>query len=47
VDERYRAIAIATEPVADEHWMGIQEGSVLSVDRSATLVTRDLLAPTA
>ncbi len=47
VDERYRAIAIASEPITDEHWMEVQEGSVLSVDRSATLVTRDLLAPAA
>ncbi len=47
VDERYRAIAIASEPITDEHWMEVQEGSVLSVDRSATLVARDLLVSAA
>ena len=47
VDERYRAIAIASEPITDEHWTEVQEGSVISVDRSATLVTRDLLVPAA
>lgn len=47
VDERYWAIAIASKPITDEHWMEVQEGSVLSVDRSAILVTRELLAPAA
>jgi len=47
VDDHYRAIVIASEPITDEHWTEVQEGSVLSVDRSATLVTRDLLVPAA
>jgi len=47
VDGSYRAIVIASEPITDERWIEVQEGSVLSVDRSATLVTRDLLVPAA
>jgi len=47
VDDRYRAIAIASEPITSERWIEVQEGSVLSVDRSANPVTRDLLVPTA
>ena len=46
-DGSHRAIVIASEPIADERWIEVQEGSVLSVDRSATLVTRDLLVPAA
>ena len=47
VDERCRAIAIVSESITDEHWTEVQEGSVLSVDRSATLVTRDVLVSAA
>lgn len=47
VDDRYRAIVIASEPITDERWTEAQEGSVLSVDRAATLTTQDLLVPAA
>ncbi|MFV9672241.1 MAG: class II glutamine amidotransferase [Acidimicrobiia bacterium] len=47
VDDGYRAIVIASEPITDERWTEVQEGSVVSVDDRVTLVTRDLLVPAA
>ena len=47
VDDRYRAIVIASEPITGERWTEVQEGSVLSVDEAVTLVTRDLRVPAA
>jgi len=34
---------IASEPITDEPWQEVQEGTVLAVDRDARLSTRDLL----
>ncbi|HZJ48204.1 MAG TPA: class II glutamine amidotransferase [Acidimicrobiia bacterium] len=44
VDDHYRAIAIASEPITDERWVEVKEGTVLSVGDSVTLTTRNLLA---
>jgi glutamine amidotransferase len=42
--ERYRAIVIASEPITRERWTEVEEGTVISVGKSVTLTTRDLLA---
>lgn len=42
-DPGYRAVVIASEPITDEPWQEVQEGTVLAVDRDARLSTRDLL----
>ena len=42
-DESYRAIVIASEPITEEVWTEVQEGTVLSVGPAIELKTRDLL----
>jgi glutamine amidotransferase len=42
-DESYRAIVIASEPITEEVWTEVQEGTVLSVGPGIELRTRDLL----
>lgn len=43
-DESYRAIVIASEPITEEVWTEVQEGTVLSVGKGIELRTRDLLS---
>jgi hypothetical protein len=42
-DESYRAIVIASEPITDEPWQEVQEGSVVAADADVNLTTWDLL----
>ena len=42
-DEGYRAIVIASEPITDEPWQEVQEGSIIAVDAAVNLTTWDLL----
>jgi glutamine amidotransferase len=42
-DEDYRAIVIASEPITDEPWQEVQEGSVVAVDADVNMTTWDLL----
>jgi glutamine amidotransferase len=42
-DNSYRAIAIASEPMTNETWHEVQEGSIIAVDKRAILTTTDLL----
>jgi len=42
-DDSYRAVVIASEPITDEPWIEVQEGTVLAVGSHAELLTRDLL----
>ncbi len=42
-DNSYRAIAIASEPMTDETWHEVQEGSIIAVDERVNLTTIDLL----
>ncbi len=44
VADRYRAVAIASEPITSEQWTEVPEGSIVSVDRSVSVTTSDLLA---
>jgi predicted glutamine amidotransferase len=46
-DESYRAIVIASEPITEEIWTEVQEGTVLSVGPGIELRTRDLLTKAA
>ena len=41
--DEYRAIVIASEPITDERWQEVQEGSVVAVDADVNLTTWDLL----
>ena len=43
VADRYRAVAIASEPITREQWTEVPEGTILSVDESMAVTTRDLL----
>lgn len=42
-DESYKAIAIASEPITNEDWREIPEGSVLGVGPDLTTVSRSLV----
>jgi len=42
-DEPYRAIVVASEPISDEPWHEVQEGSIVAVDGDVRLTTWDLL----
>ena len=43
-DESYRSVVIASEPITDEDWIEVPEGSVLGVSPDAHTMKRDLLA---
>jgi predicted glutamine amidotransferase len=45
-DESYRSVVIASEPITDEKWIEVPEGTVLGVEPGAYTVTRDLLRAT-
>ena len=45
-DESYRSVVIASEPITDEKWIEVPEGTVLGVEPGAFTVTRDLLGAT-
>jgi glutamine amidotransferase len=42
-DESYRAVVIASEPITNERWQEVQEGSIVAVDEQVNLTTTDLL----
>ena len=42
-DDSYRAVAIASEPISDEPWVEVQEGSILVVAPNAVVTTTDLM----
>lgn len=42
-DATYRAAVVASEPLTAEPWVEVQEGTILAIDRSVTVSTRDLL----
>ncbi len=42
-DDTYRAVVVASEPLTDEVWVEVQEGTIVAVDRYTNLTTRDLL----
>ncbi len=41
-DRSYRAVVLASEPITDEAWVEVQEGTIVAVDEHANLITRDL-----
>jgi len=41
-DYRYRAVVVASEPITDEDWMEVPEGSVLGVEPRAHTLRRNL-----
>ncbi|MCL1587751.1 MAG: class II glutamine amidotransferase [Actinomycetia bacterium] len=45
-DDTYRSVVIASEPLTDEHWRELPEGSVLGIEPGAHTLTRDLLKAT-
>ncbi|MCL1592776.1 MAG: class II glutamine amidotransferase [Actinomycetia bacterium] len=46
-DDNYRAVVVASEPITDEHWLEVPEGSVLGVEPGAHTLTYDLLGASA
>lgn len=44
VADRYRAVAIASEPITSEEWTEVPDGSIVSVDGSVSVTTGELLA---
>lgn len=42
-DDDYRSVVVASEPITNENWIAIPEGSVFGVEPGARTVTRDLL----
>ena len=45
-DDTYRSVVIASEPITDERWTEVPEGSVLGVEPGAHTLVRDLLSAT-
>jgi predicted glutamine amidotransferase len=45
-DDAYRSVVIASEPITDEKWNEVHEGTVLGVEPGAHTFTRDLLSAT-
>ena len=45
-DDTYRSVVIASEPLTDEHWREVPEGTVLGIEPGAHTLTRDLLKAT-
>jgi predicted glutamine amidotransferase len=43
-DDSYRSVAIASEPITDETWYEVPDGSVIGVDVGARTVIRDLIS---
>jgi glutamine amidotransferase len=43
-DDSYRSVAIASEPITDETWHEVPDGSVIGVDVGARTVIRDLIS---
>jgi len=42
-DDEYRSVVLASEPITDENWIPIAEGSVFGVEPGARTLSRDLL----
>lgn len=42
-DDAYRALVLASEPMTEEVWHEVQEGSIVAVDERVNLTTSDLL----
>jgi len=42
-DDDYRSVVIASEPITDERWIEVPEGSIIGVEPGAHTLTRDLL----
>lgn len=45
-DDDYRSVVVASEPITDENWIAIQEGSVFGVEPGARTLIRDLVGST-
>jgi len=45
--ETYRAVVVASEPITDEAWTEVPEGTIIAVDRSGAINTLDLLTQAA
>jgi hypothetical protein len=43
-DDNYRSVVIASEPLTDETWLEVPEGTVIGVEPGAHTLTRDLLS---
>ena len=41
----YRAVVVASEPITDEEWKEVAEGTVIGVEPGARVITRSLLTP--
>ena len=44
-DESYQAAVVASEPITDEDWMEVPEGSVLGIEPGAHTMRRSLIIP--
>lgn len=42
-DERYKAVVIASEPLSNEEWREVPEGSVIGVNPMLETISRDLV----
>jgi len=42
-DDDYRSVVIASEPITDERWIEVPEGSIIGVEPGVHTLTRDLL----
>jgi len=47
VGDGYRAVVIASEPITDEDWREVPEGTIVGADRRGEVLTRDLLVEAA
>jgi glutamine amidotransferase len=41
----YRSVVVASEPLTDENWLEVPEGSLIAIDHDLTVSSRDLLVP--
>jgi glutamine amidotransferase len=41
-DASYKAVVIASEPITDEHWTEVEEGTIIAVDGNAVVTIHDL-----
>jgi glutamine amidotransferase len=46
-DDTYRAVVVASEPITDEQWVEVPEGTIIAVDRDGSISTLDLLSQAA
>jgi glutamine amidotransferase len=46
-DETYRAVVVASEPITEEQWTEVPEGTILVVNEAGSVSTLDLLTQAA